>query len=56
MGAAAVATVVGIERKLDDGTATRFVAVAVPTPSGTHTGGVQVVHGPAQFLRVCAWA
>jgi hypothetical protein len=50
MGAAAGATVVGIERKLDDGTATRFVAVAVPTASGARTGGVQVMHGPAHVL------
>jgi hypothetical protein len=49
-GVAAGATVVGIERKLDDGTATRFVAVAVPTASGTRIGGVQVVHGPAPLL------
>ena len=48
-GAAAGATVVGIEQKLDDGTATRFVAVAVPTASGTDTAGVQV-HGPAHIL------
>jgi hypothetical protein len=50
MGAAAGATVVGIEQKLDDGTVTRFVAVAVPTASGTRTGGVQVMHGPAHVL------
>lgn len=49
-GVAAGATVVGIERKLDDGTATRFVAVSVPTLSGTRTGGVQVMHGPAHVL------
>jgi hypothetical protein len=49
-GAAAGATVVGIEQKLDDGTATRFVAVAVPTASGSRTGGIQVMHGPAQVL------
>ena len=49
-GAVAGATIVGIERKLDDGTATRFVAVAVPTASGTRTGGVQVMHGPAHVL------
>ena len=49
-GAAAGATVVGIEQKLDDGTVTRFVAVAVPTASGTHTRGVQVMHGPAHVL------
>ncbi len=49
-GAVASATIVGIERKLDDGTATRFVAVAVPTASGTRTGGVQVMHGPAHVL------
>ena len=49
-GAAAGATVVGIEQKLDDGTATRFVAVAVPTASGTRTAGVQVMHGPAHVL------
>jgi uncharacterized protein DUF3592 len=28
----------------------RFVAVAVPTASGTRTGGVQVMHGPAHVL------
>jgi hypothetical protein len=50
MGGAAVATVVGIERKLDDGTVTRFVAVSVPTASGAFTGGVQVMHGPAHVL------
>lgn len=50
MGAAAGATVVGIEQKLDDGTVTRSVAVAVPTASGMHTGGVQVMHGPAHVL------
>ena len=49
-GAIAGATIVGIERKLDDGTATRFVAVAVPTASGIRTGGVQVMHGPAHVL------
>ena len=49
-GAAAGATVVGIEQKLDDGTTTRFVAVAVPTASGTRTEGVQVMHGPAHVL------
>ncbi|HMJ97326.1 MAG TPA: hypothetical protein VK486_15845 [Thermoleophilaceae bacterium] len=49
-GSAARATIVGIEQKLDDGTVTRFVAVAVSTPSGTRTGGVQVGHGPAQAL------
>jgi len=49
-GGAAGATVVGIEQKLDDGTAKRFVAVAVPTASGTRTGGVQVTHGPAHVL------
>ncbi len=49
-GAAAGATVVGIEQKLDDGTPARFVAVAVPTPSGTRIGGVQVMHGPAHVL------
>src|SRR5687767_8070259 len=50
MGAAAVATIVGIERKLDEGTVTSFVAVAVPTASGSCTGGVQVMHGPAHVL------
>ena len=49
-GTVAGATIVGIERKLDDGTATRFVAVAVPTASGTRTEGVQVMHGPAHVL------
>ncbi len=49
-GAASGATVVGIEQKLDDGTATRFVAVAVPTASGARTGGLQVMHGPAHLL------
>ncbi len=49
-GAAAGATIVGIEQKLDDGTTTRFVAVAVPTASGTRTGGVQVMHGPPHVL------
>jgi hypothetical protein len=48
-GVEAGASVVGIEQKLDDGTATRFVAVAVPTPSGTRTEGVQV-HGPSHVL------
>ncbi len=50
LGAAAGATVVGIEQKLDDGTVTRFLAVAVPTASGTRIGGVQVMHGPAHVL------
>jgi hypothetical protein len=50
VGSAAGATVVGIEQKLDDGTTTRFVAVAVPTASGTRTEGVQVMHGPAHVL------
>ncbi len=50
MGTAAGATIVGIEQKLDDATATRFVAVAVPTASGTRTEGVQVMHGPAHVL------
>jgi hypothetical protein len=49
-GGAAGATVVGIEQKLDDGTMTRYVAVAVPTASGTQTAGVQVMHGPAHVL------
>jgi hypothetical protein len=49
-GAAAGATIVGIEQKLDDGTTTRYVAVAVPTANGTRTGGVQVMHGPAHVL------
>ena len=49
-GAAAGATVVGIEQKLDDGTTTRFVAVAVPTANGTDTAGVHVMHGPAHGL------
>ena len=49
-GVAAGATVVGIEQRLDDGTTKRFVAVAVPTASGTRTGGVEVMHGPADVL------
>jgi hypothetical protein len=49
-GAAARATVVGIEQKLEDGTTTRLVAVAVPTASGTRTAGVQIMHGPAHAL------
>jgi len=49
-GAAAGATVVGIEQKLDEGTTSRFVAVAVPTANGPRTGGVQVTHGPAHVL------
>ena len=49
-GAAAGATLVGIEQKLDDGTTTRFVAVAIPTTSGTRTAGVHVMHGPAHVL------
>jgi hypothetical protein len=49
-GAVAGGTIVGIERKLDDGTATRLVAVAVPTASGTRTEGIQVTHGPAHVL------
>jgi uncharacterized protein DUF3592 len=49
-GAAAGATIVGIEQKLDDGTTTRFVAVAIPTTNGTHTAGVHVMHGPAHVL------
>ena len=49
-GVGAGATVVGIEQKLDDGTVTRFVAVAVPTASGTRTAGVQVMHGPEGVL------
>ena len=49
-GVGAGATIVGIEQKLDDGTATRFIAVAVPTASGTRTAGVQVMHGPARVL------
>jgi len=48
-GAAAGATVIGIEQKLDDGTVTRFVAIAVPTASGTRIGGVQV-HAPSHVL------
>jgi hypothetical protein len=48
-GAAAGGSVVGIEQRLDDGTATRFVAVAVPRASGTQTAGVQV-HGAAHVL------
>ncbi len=49
-GAAAGATLVGIEQKLDDGTTTRFVAVAIPTANGTRTAGVHVMHGPAHVL------
>jgi hypothetical protein len=49
-GAAAGATLVGIECKLDGGTLTRYVAVAIPTASGTHTAGVHVMHGPAHVL------
>jgi hypothetical protein len=49
-GAAAGATIVGIEQKLDDGTTTRFVAVAIPTANGTRTAGVHVMHGPAHVL------
>src|SRR5688500_2053644 len=49
-GSGAAATIVGIEQKLDDGTATRFVAVAVPTASGTRTAGIQIMHGPARVL------
>ena len=49
-GVAAGATVVGIQQRLDDGTTKRFVAVAVPTASGTRTGGVEVMHGPADVL------
>jgi hypothetical protein len=49
-GRSAGASVVGIEQKLDDGTVTRFVAVAVPAASGTRTEGVQVMHGPAHVL------
>ena len=49
-GAAAGATLVGIEQKLDDGTTTRFVAVAIPTAHGTRTAGVHVMHGPAHVL------
>ena len=48
-GRAASATVVGIEHKLDDGTATRFIAVALPTANGTRTEGVQVTR-PAHVL------
>ena len=36
------------EARRRDGDA--FVAVAVPTASGTRTGGVQVMHGPAHVL------
>jgi hypothetical protein len=49
-GAAAGATIVGIEQKLDDGTTNRYVAVAIPTANGPRTGGVQVMHGPAHVL------
>src|SRR5215207_3092932 len=49
-GAGAGATLVGIEQKLDDGTTTRFVAVAVPTAAGTRTAGVHVMRGPAHLL------
>ena len=49
-GVGAGATIVGIEQKLDDGTTTRFVAVAVPTAGGARTAGVQVMHGPASVL------
>ena len=52
-GAAAGATIVGIEQKLDDSTTNRFVAVAVPTANGTRTAGVQVMGGPMQaFARL----
>jgi hypothetical protein len=49
-GAVAGATLVGIEQKLDDGTTTRFVAVAIPTTSGIRTAGVHVMHGRAHVL------
>jgi hypothetical protein len=41
-GAAATARVVGIERKLDDGTTKRYVAVAV----GPRVSGIEIAHGP----------
>jgi hypothetical protein len=49
-GTVAGATLVGIEQKLNDSTTTRYVAVAIPTANGTHTAGVQVMHGPAHVL------
>jgi hypothetical protein len=49
-GDAATATIVGIEQRLDDGTTTRYVAVAIPTANGTHTAGVHVMQGPAHVI------
>jgi hypothetical protein len=49
-GAAASGTIVGLEQKLDDGTTSRYVAVAVPTAGGTRTAGVQVMGGPMHAL------
>jgi hypothetical protein len=42
-GDASVATVVGIEYKLDDGTTKRFIAVS----DGEHVSGIETGHGPA---------
>ena len=42
-GAAAGATVVGIEYKLDDGTTKRYMAVS----DGTRVSGIEIGHGPA---------
>ena len=55
-GAAAGATVVGIEQKLDDGTTTRFVAVAVPTASGARRRASRSCMVRRTCSRVCAWA
>jgi hypothetical protein len=49
-GAAASGTIVGLEQKRDDDTTSRYVAVAVPAMSGTHTAGVQVMGGPMHAL------
>jgi hypothetical protein len=48
-GAQAGATIVGVEQKLDDGTISRFVAVAIP---GTHVAGVQVTGSMAALARL----
>ena len=42
-GDAAVATVVGIEHKLDDGTTKRYIAVS----DGDRVSGIEIAHGPA---------
>jgi hypothetical protein len=49
-GAAATATLTGIEQRLNDGTTERFVRVAVPGLGGSRAAGLQVMQTPVALL------